>query len=91
MGDKSIMDIILIAVIFSALIGYWANNYGRNGWLWFFIALLISPLITAIILLFMGRDGEAKAKKESDEIEAEAQKAAAVEKRKTELLNKKEK
>ena len=81
------MDIIIFLIIFSALIGYWANNWGRNGWLWFFIALLISPLITAIILLVMGRDGTAKAKKESDEIEAEAQKAAAVEKRKKELLD----
>jgi phosphotransferase system glucose/maltose/N-acetylglucosamine-specific IIC component len=83
------MDIIIFLVIFSALIGYWANNYGRNGWLWFFIALLISPLITSIVLLFMGRDGDAKAKKESDEIEAEAQKAAAIEKRKSELLDEK--
>jgi phosphotransferase system glucose/maltose/N-acetylglucosamine-specific IIC component len=83
------MDIIILLVIFSALIGYWANNYGRNGWLWFFIALLISPLITSIVLLFMGRDGDAKAKKESDEIEAEAQKAAAIEKRKSELLDEK--
>ena len=83
------MDIIILLVIFSALIGYCANNYGRNGWLWFFIALLISPLITSIVLLFMGRDGDAKAKKESDEIEAEAQKAAAIEKRKSELLDEK--
>ena len=83
------MDIIILLVIFSALIGYWANNYGRNGWLWFFIALLISPLITSIVLLFMGRDGDAKAKKESDEIEAEAQKAEAIEKRKSELLDEK--
>lgn len=82
------MDIILIAVLFSALVGYWANNWGRNGWLWFFIALLVSPLITAVILLFMGRDGEAKAKQESDNIEAEAQKQAAIEKRKAELLSK---
>ena len=82
------MDIILIAVIFSALIGYWANNWGRNGWLWFFVALLISPLITAIILLFMGRDGTAKAEKDSADIEAEAQKQAAIEKRKAELLDK---
>jgi len=82
------MDIILIAVGFSALVGYWANNWGRNGWLWFFIALLISPLITAIILLFMGRDGTAKAEKDSADIEAEAQKQAAIEKRKAELLDK---
>ncbi len=80
------MDIILIAVVFSALIGYWANNWGRSGWLWFLIALLISPLLTSITLFFMGRAGEAKAKKESEEIEAEAQKSAAIEKRKAELL-----
>ena len=82
------MDIIIFLVIFSALIGYWANNWGRNGWLWFVIAVLVSPLITAVILLFMGRDGEAKAKQESDNIEAEAQKQAAIEKRKAELLSK---
>ena len=80
------MDILIFLLIFSALIGYWANNWGRNGWLWFFIALVISPLITAIILLIMGKDGEAKAKQVADTIEAEAQKAAAIEKRKAELL-----
>ena len=82
------MDILILLIIFSALVGYWANNYGRNGWLWFFIAILISPLITAVILLIMGRGGEAKAKQESDNIEAEAQKQAAIEKRKAELLSK---
>ena len=81
------MDILIFLVIFSALIGYWANNWGRNGWLWFFIAVLISPLVTSIILLFMGRDGTAKEAKDAEAIEAEAQKAAAVEKRKAELLN----
>jgi len=75
------MDIILIAVVFSALVGYWANNWGRNGWLWFVVALLISPLISAIILMFMGRDKEAG-------IELEAQRLAAVEKRKAELMDK---
>jgi hypothetical protein len=75
------MDIILIAVVFSALVGYWANNWGRNGWLWFVVALLISPLISAIILLVMGRDKEAG-------IELEAQRLAAVEKRKAELMDK---
>ena len=83
------MDIIIFLVIFSALIGYWANNWGRNGWLWFVIAVLVSPLITAVILLFMGRDGTAKDAKDAEAIEAEAQKAAAVEKRKAELLKEK--
>ena len=74
--------------MFSALVGYWANNWGRNGWLWFVVALLMSPLITAIILVIMGRDGTAKAEKDSADIEAEAQRLAAIEKRKAELLNK---
>ena len=74
------MDILIFLIIFSALIGYWASNWGRNGWLWFFVALLISPLISGIILLIIGRDKEVA-------IEAEAQKAAAVEKRKKELLD----
>ena len=81
------MDIIIFLLIFSALVGYWANNWGRNGWLWFFVALLISPLISAIILLIIGRDGDAKAKQQADDIEAEAQKQAAIEKRKAELLD----
>ena len=74
--------------MFSALVGYWANNWGRNGWLWFVVALLISPLITAIILAVMGRDGTAKAEKDSADIEAEAQRLAAIEKRKAELMDK---
>ena len=82
------MDIILIAVVLSALVGYWANNWGRNGWLWFVVALLISPLITAIVLMVMGRDGTAKAEKDSADIEAEAQRLAAIEKRKAELMDK---
>jgi hypothetical protein len=36
----------------------------------------------------MGRDGTAKAEKDSADIEAEAQRLAAIEKRKAELLNK---
>ena len=83
------MDILIFLVIFSALIGYWANNWGRNGWLWFVIAVLVSPLITAVILLIIGRDGTAKEAKDAEAIEAEAQKAAAVEKRKAELLKEK--
>jgi hypothetical protein len=82
------MDILIIAVILSALIGYWANNWGRNGWLWFVIALFVSPLISGVVLLIMGRDGTAKETKDSAVIEAEAQRQAAIEKRKLELLDK---
>ncbi len=75
------MDILIFLLLLSGLVGYWANTLGRNGWVWFFVALLISPLITAIILLIIGKEKETA-------IEAEAQKQAAIEKRKAELLNK---
>jgi hypothetical protein len=28
------MEILILLVIFSAGVGYWANSWGRNGWLW---------------------------------------------------------
>lgn len=54
------MDVLIISIIFSALIGGWANSWGRSGLGWCGLALLISPLITAIILIFCGRYIETK-------------------------------
>lgn len=55
------MEILLIWAIFCILIGVWANSYGRNGWLWGLIAAIISPLITGVILLIVGKSIEKKA------------------------------
>lgn len=55
------MEILIFLVIFSILVGYWANSWGRNGWIWGLIALIISPLITAVILLIAGKTVEKKA------------------------------
>lgn len=74
------MEIFVFLIIWSALIGYWASNWGRNGWVWFAVSLVISPVITAVILLIMGKDKETA-------IENAAQKEAAVERRKNEILN----
>lgn len=75
-------EVLFFAIIFSILIGVWASNWGRSGLLWFFLALIISPLISGIILLIIGKSDAGKAA----EIESTAQKAAAIEKRKSELL-----
>lgn len=74
------MEILIFLIFWSALIGYWASNWGRNGWIWFVVSLVISPVITAIVLLIMGKDKDTA-------IEAAAQQAAAIERRKNELMN----
>lgn len=55
------MEILILLVLFSAAIGYWANNLGRNGWAWGLVALLLSPLLVGIVLLFVGKTIEKRA------------------------------
>ncbi len=57
--------VIIILAAMSGGIGYWANNWGRNGLGWFGCALLLSPLLTGIVLLFMGRSDELRAEIEA--------------------------
>lgn len=47
--------VLVFAFGFCVLIGIWANSWGRNGWGWGILAAFITPLITAIALLIMGR------------------------------------
>ena len=47
--------VLVFAIGFCVLIGIWANNWGRNGWGWGIMAAIITPLITAVALLIMGR------------------------------------
>ncbi len=47
------MDILILAVVFSALAGVLANTRGRSGLGYFILSLLISPLITFVLLLVM--------------------------------------
>jgi uncharacterized membrane protein YcjF (UPF0283 family) len=55
------VEIILLLIIFSVAVGYWADAWGRNGWAWGIVAVLISPLLTAIALLIVGKTIEKKA------------------------------
>lgn len=43
-------DIQFVAFLFGAFCALWAQNTGRNPWLWFFLGLFLS-VITVIVLL----------------------------------------
>jgi hypothetical protein len=55
------MEILILLVIFMTAVGYWANSWGRNGWLWGIAAAIFSPLLTGIVLLIMGKTIQKKA------------------------------
>lgn len=45
---------IAIWIIVSIIIGILASNKNRSGFGWFILSLLISPLLSAIILMVAG-------------------------------------
>jgi hypothetical protein len=68
------MGFIVFWVILSILVGVFASSKKRSGVGWFFLSLIISPLITFIILLVAGspRGTLKKCPKCAEEIKAEA-------------------
>lgn len=55
------MDVLIFLLIFSVLIGVWANAWGRNGLGWGVASAFFSPLLTGIVLLVAGKTVEKKA------------------------------
>jgi hypothetical protein len=49
------MSFLLGWLIFSIAVGILANARGRNGGGWFFLSLLISPLLAGVIVLASGK------------------------------------
>lgn len=49
------MEIVMFLVIFSVIVGFWANSWGRNGFMWGLLSLLVSPVIAGIALLIAGK------------------------------------
>jgi len=49
------LEIFLGWLIFAAIVGVAANTRGRNGFGWFLIAVVASPLIGGLLLLAMPR------------------------------------
>lgn len=64
---------LFVTIAFWALLVFgiykWADSKGRNALMWAFIAALISPVITAIILLFVPKTLEKQAE-EAKKIQA---------------------
>lgn len=54
--------IFLLWIIGSIFVGIFADRYGRNGVIWFLISLLLSPLLSVLIILLIGKDSENVAK-----------------------------
>jgi hypothetical protein len=54
-SENAMAEIILVWLVFSVIVGVAANERGRNGAGWFFISMLISPLIAGLFVLALGR------------------------------------
>ena len=66
---------IIFYIIFSIVVGAAASNRGRSGIGYFFLSLIISPLITIIIILVLGENR--KIRKERIQEEAEIKESVA--------------
>jgi hypothetical membrane protein len=47
------MDLLLISLIGSVLIGVFANSKNRSGFGWFLLSIFITPILTFIILAIL--------------------------------------
>lgn len=54
------MDLLIAWPLFALLVGILASNRGRSGVGWFFLALLISPLIAGILVLLLSDESESE-------------------------------
>lgn len=52
------MEIFLLWIVFSVVIGIGASQRGRSGFGWFVLSVLISPLIGLVLLLLLPRRDE---------------------------------
>ncbi len=56
-------EVIFFLILFSVLVGVWANNRGRNGLIWGLFATILSPIIAAIILAVIPNEKEEEEKR----------------------------
>lgn len=56
------MEYVVVWTIVAVLIGVAANSRGRSGIGWFFLAMIISPLIAGLLLMLFGTPASALAK-----------------------------
>ena len=48
------MEIVIGWIVVSAMVAVWADKRGRSGIGYFFLALLLSPIIASVVLLVAG-------------------------------------
>lgn len=49
------MEIFIFWFIFAIIVAVWAGNWGRSGFGYFLLSVILSPLLSAIILLVSGK------------------------------------
>ncbi len=59
---KDLEMIFLLWIVFALLVGALASKFGRTGGGYFFLSLLISPMLAVILLLIYGKTAKAKAR-----------------------------
>lgn len=52
------MELVVLWIALAIAVGMLAGRYDRSGFLWFIIAVLISPLIAGIIVMSIGESGK---------------------------------
>ncbi|MEO6992776.1 MAG: hypothetical protein ABI273_04020 [Lacunisphaera sp.] len=54
------LDLGGVGFLFGAFCALWAQNTGRNSWLWFFLGMLFSIITVIVLLIKNGEDRENK-------------------------------
>lgn len=52
------MFVVILWIVFAVLVGLVASSKGRSGFLFFFLALILSPIIGLIIALVVPKNNE---------------------------------
>lgn len=60
------MELLIIWVVFAVAIAFWADSRGRNSALFFFVSVILSPLLAGLILL-LTPDLKQEAKRQEQE------------------------
>lgn len=58
------MELVAFWLIGAIVVGVIASNYGRTGFGWFMLSLILSPLICGILVLALGKTGQAAASRD---------------------------
>lgn len=76
------MELLFFFIFLALICGLWANKLGRNGVTWGVVALIISPLLAALLLLVLGKPSEKSSpgvvENEVDNIDAQSKKPLLV-------------